>query len=253
MRPWRVWPRVVPGSSLDEDTLQTMWELRVRQLELKPHVDRDEDLRRFKIRCRDARAVMLLEASDAIAGFFVLHWLDAEASDGPYVALLPEYGYVDRPYRGHPTFALAAFRGFVRVLREADGRPVWFAGVGYPRSFVLLQSLLDPMHTPVDTDAPPAAQHALQLLRELYIGEDWDPVTHQVQMPTIPEDPPAQKLAILQEQPIWTRYEAVNPRWREGVGLGIAGELKAQALVTLVRTATLRSLGTWGRRIRPAG
>lgn len=207
---------IVPGARLDADTVDTMWRLRTGIFPLKPEVDPDADRRSFGARVAEAqKALLLRDEAGVLRGTFVFHWRDAP--DGRSLWLWPEYGYTDPGYRGHPAMGFGVLRGFVHALVAARGRPIWFAGIGYPRSHQSLERGFRDVWTLSDPDIPPGAYASLLALHETYAATTWDRATNRVWLPTRPrENRP--------EQPgsRWLRFEAECPDWADGYGLGIA-------------------------------
>lgn len=214
----------VPGVDLDEATLDAMWRLRVDTFPLKPEVDPAADRAAYAARVRMGQRTMLLRTGDGdVRGTFSFHWRDS--TDGRALWLFPEYGYLHADHRGHPALAWGVARGLIAALRAAGRRPLWFAGIGYPRSHQSLARPFGTLHTLADPDLPDDARAALLALHETFAGDRWDRATHRVWLPTLPRerrpDTPG---------PVWRRFEAICPDWADGYGVGLAARIDLRVI-----------------------
>jgi hypothetical protein len=165
---------------------------------------------------------------------FSMHW--APADDGSALYLFPEYGFLHADHRASPALALGTGLALAQALAAADGRPVWFGGIGYPRSFQSLARGIDPMYCLADADAPPAARAALQALHQHFAPATTDPVRHRVWLPTLPEAAkPGPK------SPMWARYESINPDWAQGFGLGFVAPVGWATVGRVLRDVAARA------------
>ena len=117
----------------------------------------------------------------------------------------------------------------VRLQWVGRGRPVWFGGVGYPRGYQTL-SRFTRCWTVLDPDCPDEAHAILEHVRQHFFADSWDPETHWVRMPTVPEPrppgpPPSQA---------WAHYEKHLPNWEDGLALGVACRFRKRAALTAV-------------------
>ena len=206
--------RLVPGPALSPAERDGMWALRASLMRFKPEHDLAAGRRAFDARLAlGQQTVLLHDRAEAVVGMFSVHW--APADDGSALYIFPEYGFLHVDHRASPGLALGAGLALAQALRAAEGRPVWFGGIGYPRSFQSLGRGLRPLFCLADAGAPPAARAALAALHQRFAATTTDPVRHRVWLPTLPEPAkPGPKSAI------WARYEAVNPDWAQGYGLG---------------------------------
>lgn len=223
----------VPGEQLDDELIEQMWSLRAAQVGLR--VDPASDRASFARRVRMAqRNLLFRDPGGELGGIFSSYWTESPGGDA--VWLLPEYGYLGAAHRGDPGFMLGLLQEVLRLQGVARGRPLWFCGVGYPRSFQTLARIA-PVWCLRDPDAPAQAVEVLEYLRDAFYGEAWDPVTHHVQLPTIPEPrrpgpPPS---------PTWAWYEEHLPHWEQGVGLAIACRLRRRMALTALKDAVQRA------------
>jgi len=225
----------VPGAALDDATIEAMWRLRVDTFPLKPEVDPAVDRARYARRVRMGQRTMLLRDPDGgVQGTFSFFW--TPSPDGQQLWLFPEYGYLGRAYRGHPALAWGVARGLLAALRAARRRPLWFAGIGYPRSHQSLARVFRPLHTLADPDLPDDARAVLVALHERFAGASWDRHTHRVWLPTLPrEQRPAEP------GPAWQRFETICPDWADGYGVGLAARIDPRVIWRAVAEGRTRS------------
>jgi hypothetical protein len=222
------------GSVLDEATIDEMWALRTRIFPLKPEVDPTADRAAFGQRVAMGQRTMLLrDPAGILRGTFSMHW--RPSPDGSQLWLMPEYGYLDPAYRGHPALSWGVARGLLHALSVAKGRPLWFAGIGYPRSHQSLARALGPLYTLADDTLPPDAEAVLHALRTSFAGDHWCPTTHRVWLPTQPRDRRPETPSAA-----WLRFERICPNWQEGYGVGLAARVDHRVLWRAVREGRAR-------------
>lgn len=236
--------RYTPGAALTEAQLAKLWRLRVAVMTLKPHVDRDADRARFDATCRALAVVSWAEdaagAPQAMAGTSALR--THGGPEGHSLVFLPEYVIAHPSARGTPALTRLCAGCILRCLRPGDLLRAWYGvGVGYPASWLFIARIGSDAWPDGHPEVPPRERAVLERAKQALGVERFDPRTGLVELPTLP--PPLR--AELEGTPLMQRYNAVNPRWREGWGVtGLArGDLRA-----LVKLAA-RDLG---RRRRPS-
>lgn len=230
----------VAGEALAEADVEQMWRLRASIFQLKPTPHLAEQYASFARRVRmGQRNLLARDATGRVRAIFSCHW--RWSPDRRQLWFLPEYGFVDPAFHGSPIVAAAVLAEAVRLLALARGSPIWFAGIGYPRSFQSLSRMFGQVWTLADPGCPPAARAVLTYLHETFAGEAWDRERHWVRLPTLPEPPPP--LERPRSEP-WRRFERICPDWSEGYGLGLAAEIRARTLPRLLGDVLAR---TWRR------
>ncbi len=212
--------RRAPGRLLDPATVDEMWRLRGRIFDLQPHVDPKEDRLRFGRFVAGCQQVLLFtDAQGTLRGMTSFFW--EPVPGGPEWMLMPEYGFFEPAFRGHPLFLRAGLPVLGRVLAAARGRPLTMAGIGYPRSMRSGARLLDPLWSLQDPGLPEGIRRVLLHLLRRFGGPHADLQRGTVPLPTVPEAPPPPE----RRGAFWARYEALNPMWSRGVGLAMAGHI----------------------------
>lgn len=211
-----------------------MWNLRASIFRLKECPPLDEQRVVFERRVRSGQRNLLARDEDGrLRGITSMHW--RVSPDGREVWVLPEYAFLDRNYRGSPQVATGLLTELGRLLVYARGRPLWFAGIGYPRSYQTLGRVTERVWTLADPDLAADAGRVLLYLHEVFARDTWDRRTHRVALPTIPEPRPDRPRSRH-----WRRFEELCPSWQEGYGLGMAARIRPQTLLRLVADALTR-------------
>ncbi|HEY8208947.1 MAG TPA: hypothetical protein VIG99_15760 [Myxococcaceae bacterium] len=227
---------VVAGDALSAADVESMWRLRARIFQLKPHPPLEEQYARFGQRVRmGQRNILLWSARSELLGMFSVHW--RWSPDGRQLWFLPEYGFVDPSVRGSSRIASVVLSELVRAFALARGRALWFAGIAYPRSFQSLSRMFGRTWTLADPQSPPDARAVLTYLHETFAGDAWDRERHRVWLPTIPEPPPPEDRPRSEH---WRRYERICPDWSQGYGLGMAARIHAGTFLRLAADGLTR-------------
>ena len=233
----------VSGASISEETIEEMWQLRASIFRLKPEVDPIADRRAFARRIRLAqRNLLLRDAGGRLRGMASFLWRPSR--DERALWILPEYVFVHPDHRRDATLGWATVRVMLRVLAAARGRPVWLAGVAYPRAHHSLGRILAPAWTLADRGAPAQARDVLEFVHHTLVDDaHWDRETHRVWFPTRPEPSVPSR-----PSPEWQRCVELCPTWRDGFGVGVAMRV---GLAQLLRSGTeIGSRVLFGRKGR---
>jgi hypothetical protein len=209
-----------PGAALAAGDVDEMWALRARIFALKhdqaPAADRTKFARIIRT---SQRVLRLRDHGGTLRGMMCFLWEELEDHSG--VVFTPEYGFFDEGYRGHPMFMIGGLPVLLRVMAEARGRPLWMAGIGYPKSMRSGARLLAPLWSLQDDALPEDARAMLLQVLGTLGGPDADPSRGTAPMPTLPEPAPLPE----HQGAFWRRYEALNPKWPDGIGLVMGGRV----------------------------
>lgn len=221
-------------SSLSEDDLRAYWRFRRLFMDLKPHIDPEEDWARFHKWLKDADFSWLKRAPDGhlvgLISFKVEHRVH-EAR--PLTLLWPEYGYSLPEARKSMGLALATLCALGLCLSRYPRAPLYVAGTAYLPSFVALAQIFQ---TQWLWDEPSMSAWEQSLWRSLAEATPgYDPVRKIIRMGTIPRNPRTSPPRIPKVLEAWRRYMAHNPRWTEGYTCMCMGPVQPSLLCASAR------------------
>lgn len=233
------------GPALDEQTLRAMWRFRLSVMQLKPGVDLALDWEKYAAFVRKADYVALLQGDGgAVCGTGVFALVESEA----WLLALLEYTFVAPGLEGNPMLVRAGLRLMIDLFRARRGRRLFTAGAGYPVSVLLLGRYWPPLYMDGEPIDDPLIAEVLDVTRARLAGAAYDQERGCVVMPTIPPDPPVWWYARARRDPTFARYAALNPRWREGLGLVCVAEVQPRHVLTFgagLLRRTARQLRRW--------
>jgi len=218
------------GSALDEDTLRAMWRFRLSVMKLKPAVDAATDWEKYAGFARAADHVALLWDGDgAVCGTAMFALVQGQG----WLLALMEYVFVAPGLQGNPMLPRAAIRLLVAMFRARRGRRLFAAGAGYPVSMLLLGRYFPPLFMDGEPITDPLLGTVLEAARARLAGAAWNAERGNVELPTIPPEPPPWWFAMAQRDPAYARYTALNPHWRLGFGLVCLSEIHVRHALVL--------------------
>lgn len=233
--PLRLVPSRHAGESLDRARLDEMYALRSRIFALQPTKDPADDRAKFDAFVGGCQRVLLLRCRDgALRGMLCFAWERLPGKGG--LVFVPEYGFFEPEFRGDPALILGGLPILARAMLAARGRPLWMAGIGYPKSMRAGARLLNPLWSLADPDLPDDARAVLETVLARHGGPGSDPKRGTVPMPTVPEPPPPPE----RQGSFWRRYESLNPDWPRGVGLVMAGRVDGRIFARIAADLTRR-------------
>lgn len=225
---------------LDPETVRALWRLRTGIVRLKPHVDPEADFEAFAARVRAGTRVVIGRDPDGVPrGMYLGAISDIDPGRWGLNVLVPDYGFVEPAWRGHPAVAT----GFVRVtladVARAPRRRAVIVGSMYPASFFRFASVAT-VRTRLDPDLPAPIAAALDHVGAAHYGDRWDASTGLVELPTLPEARLTRRPRTPAEQAVLDRYTALNPDWRDGVAVLGAVPLDGRVALRALRLAARR-------------
>lgn len=231
------------GSQLTPVLLQAMSDLRRSVMTMKAHIDKDADFQKFAAFCASCRHVNLFyDAAGQLAGMHTFAVRRGKTAAGKrYLLIIAEYGFSLPQYRGHPALPMSLFPTAWHLLREWRGGAIWFGGIGYPAGLLVIDKLLGPLWLNSDPGLPPMARTMLDLLIDIVAGKNRDQANGIVVMPTIPPPMPPRWQAYADARPLYRRYVAHCPQWRQGFGMaGVVQVKPLRAMWRAMRNAMRR-------------
>ncbi len=211
---WKV--SITDGAALDEPALRELWSFRLSIMRLKPHVSPEKDFAKFAALCREARRVMRLrDGNGRLGGSLVALVHDGSFQSEQFRLVVPEYGFLVPEVRGRAVASWAWARCVVPLLYPRGVR-IFVGGIGYPTGTLALDSFMGPLWLYGEPQVPAQAAHVLEWIVSHLAGSNWDRVSQQLDMNTLPSHPTEAWLARSQRRGLYQRYLERCPRWIEG-------------------------------------
>lgn len=226
-----------PAGTLDEDTIRSLWALRLRNIDLRPEVDPDVDYRKFRSYFGgDARVLLIHDARSEIRGFYAFHHRVLALDGTARLVAHVEYGFVDAGHRGSLAARLGAMRAVAGILARHPLLEKVAVFVAYPTSTVAMARYARRISAPGDPGLTGWRREALEAYLREVVGSEYDAEAGLVRMrtrPTVALHVPRSERG--RQALAW--YEARNPRWREGYGLPLLVEGDARSFARGVADA----------------
>lgn len=207
------------GPTLDDATIDEMMALRAQFMRLKPEVcpDEDRELVSAWLRAPECTVATGRDRTGALQWYIDMASRRVEHRGRAHVVCYSNYGFVSLAYRGHPSLALGnLWNLFVHSRRHGFTSRLSWTGAAYPASFILIARTLPMVWATREPEAPTALVDVVDRVAPELFGDTWLPEAQLVRMRTLPP-PHAPKSP--EGRAVLERYEALNPRWREGYGL----------------------------------
>lgn len=207
------------GPTLDDAVIEEMYALRGQLMRLKPDVRPHDDraLVSAWLRAPECTVVTGRDRTGALQWYVDMGSRRVEHRGRAHVVCYSNYGFVSVAYRRHPGFALGnLWNLFVHGRRHGLSSRLWWTGAVYPASFVLIARTLPRVWVTSEPDAPRELVALVERMAPELFGDAWLPAQQLVRTRTLPP-PHAPKSA--EGRALFERYEALNPRWREGYAL----------------------------------
>lgn len=234
-------PEYAEGSQVGERRLRELWQLRVDMLDLQRTPEEDWDYFRSFVTRPDSAVLTFCSPDGRAQGFFTIAFMPVDHLGSKGLLLYSKYFYFREGYRGHYMTILAPWVLLPIGVRDYGLRSVHFVSTTFPQSFVSLSRSAGNVRTLADRETTPWQREALLgFVRSLYAAE-FDETRgvivgqNVVDTPSLPKSDEARALH--------SRYEQLNPTWRQGHTLPIIFSVDG----TLVRTVARRTI----RRLRP--
>ena len=232
--------RFYEGEHLPEDVLREAWSLRVEMLTLSRSLDDDWAIFSGHMRKSD-RCLFTFHAAGRMQGFFTIAFLPMAHERRRMLLMYSKYFYFRRDYRGHYLTLLAPWRLLPYAFSRYGWRSLHFVTTAFPQSYVSLARTAGRVFSLRDDDTPNWRRQALRTFGQAMCGDAFDADSGLIGGNNVPD---AEALPLSEEaKALHARYEALNPRWREGYTMAIMFSVDAD----LVRHSARR---TWRRRRR---
>ncbi len=226
--------------ALDDADIDEMLALRAQFMRLKPDVDPAEDraLAARWLRAPGTTVAIARDREGALQCFIDMSSRLVEHHGQAHVVCCTYFVFASLAYRNHPAYVLGNFWNLLAQSRRNGFVPrmLWITAP-YPTSFRASSRAFTRVWAGRDPDIPPMVGALVDRVALEVFGESWMPEQRLVRMRTLP--PP-----YVPESPegraVFERYEAMNPRWREGLGLLMMVPLTLGNMVGVVRQIVRR-------------
>jgi len=213
------------GPTVDDAVIDEMCALRAQYMRLKPDVCPADDraLVSAWLRVPECTVAIGRDRTGALQWFTDMISRRVEHRGRAHVVCYANYGFSSLAYRGHPGLALGnLWNVFAHSRRHGFTPRLLWTGAVYPAAFVMIARTFPMVWAINQPDAPPALVAMVERVAPELFGDAWLPEERLVRTRTLP---PPHAPKSREGQALLRRYEALNPRWREGYGLAIVSPL----------------------------
>ena len=203
-------------ASLSDADVHTLWQFRLRYVDLKPDVDPRDDLAAYTSFLGQASHVWVWLDRQELIGTALHHTRSVDFAGELRHFVQSDYGFIAR--RGRALAMLSQAWVYARLYFAKLRSPTYVVGFVYPQSFLVYAGTLSACRLLGEsTMSAEERRFAEQLARDLG-GKGWDPDRLRYAFPTHPRERqivaahPGRAAAL-------ARYEALNPDWHDGYGL----------------------------------
>ncbi len=227
--------RVHEGPALDEATIDACVALRGQSMGLKPHITPADDRAQLAAWLRASGATVAIARDDAgtVHSFIDMNARRFDHAGHNYLVCFGNYVFASPQYRSHPAYALGNLWSLlVHCRRHRTVSPIVYTGALYPPSFIVGARTFPRFWAASEPDAPPQLVSLLDRAAPEIFGSGWDPTTRLLTMRTLPSPHVPRSEA---GRAAMARYEACNPRWREGFGVLMLAPLVPANVAGLLR------------------
>lgn len=221
---WPV-PELWHTPSLSEDDLRGYYRFRRLFMDLKAHIDPQDDWNGFAKWMRKAEFSWLGRNSDGRLHGVISFNIEYRVHEGQGVALLwCEYGYSLPEARKSKGLATAVLAALALSAARHPFTPVYLVGTAYLPSFIALGQLFDANWI---YDGPAMSPWEQSLWRSLaQATPGFDPEKKVICMGTIPRNPRVTPPTNPKRLSSWNLYRAHNPNWTQGYTCFCMGRLQ---------------------------
>lgn len=206
------------GDAIPEPVLREAWALRVEHLTLARSVEDDWAYFSAFVRGSDRVIMTFADRSGRMQGFFTVAFLPVDIRGRRALLMYSKYYYFRRRYRGRPEGLIAPWRLLPWVLRRYGVRRLCFVTTAYPQSYVSLARTSGKVYSLREEGTPAWERDALIAFGHAFCGDAFDERTGLVKSATVAD---SEALPSKAASALAARYEALNPRWRDGFMLPI--------------------------------
>ena len=235
---------LVDGPTLRDADIEEMWGLRARFMTPRPEIAVADHRESFASWMRAAGSTVALarDRAGAIQVYIDMNSRRWEHKGESYLVCHGNYIYAATEYRNHPAYTLGNFRNlFAQLLRRRTWptKRVLWVGPAFPSSFVVGARTFREFWAAGEPDVPHDIAEVIDGVAPHLLGEWWVPDTRLVRVLSLP---PEYVPHSREGGAILARYEARNPRWREGYCTLIVAPLTLGNILGPLRLAAGRTL-----------
>lgn len=229
---------VTEGKYAKEKMLRKMWLLRRDFLELNQ--TEENDWRYFSDFCSRDHTYLFtfFDSSGELQGFFTFTFKSFDKSKKRALLILSKYYYVKPAYRGHSTITSAAWRIIPRAMWKYGLQAIYVTAFVFPSSYVSLSRTFGGVKTIQKNTTTGWEKDMLEAFAEEIYGENWDKNDKLVRNQNTPFEENNGKTQSIQA--LRKEYEAINPRWRDGVSMPILMKLDFHTIHNIFSTNVRR-------------
>jgi hypothetical protein len=232
------------GPKLSEQTLDEMLALRAQFMSIKPEIRPEEDRELFVSWMRSPGCTVAIsrDAAGVIQVYLDMNSLRHEHQGRSYLICYGNFVFASAEYRSHPAYTIGNFWNLFAQLHRNKMRwsdHVIYTGTLYPTTFLMGARVFPSFWAAGEPGVPPEIAAVIDQVSPQIFGKSWMPDERLIRMRTIPQDyvPRSPEMAAL-----LARYEARNPRWREGYGVVMINPLNVSNLLAAASVAMRRAM-----------
>ncbi len=225
--------RFLEGDALTDEVVRELWELRLTYLTLSKSREEDWAFFRAFLSRDDASAFVFRDPDGVVQGFFTIALLPMEIDGTRGLLMYSKYFYFHTAYRGHPMSTIAPWVLLPIAVKRYGLRWLYFCTTTFPQSFVSLSRGSGNAYALRDADIPTWQRKALSRFAETFYPDDFVPDRGIITRQNVADENGVARGR--EAEALRERYEALNPRWREGESLPIIFRVDGTLIATNVR------------------
>jgi hypothetical protein len=234
--------RYIRPSGITSELCRKLWDLRLRNIRLRPDVNPEDDYRSFEKYFTDGTtAVTFWDSAGELQGFYGWNQKRLRIEEQDFLRVVAEYVFMNPEYRGGPEFAFSGIPLATPLLFKYPRASKVIVGVGYPATYISCKLSAPRV---VTLQSPAITSGERKLLEDFAAeqgGDGFDRASGVVRMRTVPIVP-RQSSSREAVRAALAEYEAQNPRWKEGYGLPTLVDVSWAALGTALKRALSSAL-----------
>lgn len=202
------------GGSLAPAEIDALYDLRLSVVDLRPQADAAADHDHFVRWCRDTDLVFRFWCRGELVGAWTTIVSRRTVRERSFVAVLPEYAFMKRPFRGHPLLPATTSISLGYALLRHPRLPHFGMAALSPSSFLAFEAFSSVVPLPEATGWE--RECLLTLARD---RPGWDEDQQLIHLPTVQIRDPQRYARRFANVPGFRRYTALNPSWDRSTAL----------------------------------
>lgn len=219
---------MLPSTDVSDTRLRELWRLRLEMLTLTRSEEQDWEEFRAAVVGPDRFVFVFTDPDDTAQGFFTIAMLPVDVDTRRMLLMFSKFFYFRPAYRGHPKTIMIPWKLLPVALRRFGFRSLHFVTTAFPQSYVSLTRTAGRTWSLREDAAPSWAKKALVQFGNAFYPTTFDPSEGLVSGANVADSASLPKSA--EAKRLSSRYEQLNPDWREGKTLPILFSVDARLI-----------------------